>query len=95
MKQGDNFDLNKLRHKIIKAYIIGKSCSVFEKKIKKYVNYVIANNLNKAFKLAFKDATQQNINESVILLSPAAASFDQFKNFKHRGEVFTKLAKEI
>ena len=95
MKQGDNFHLNKLRHKIIKAYIIGKSCSVFEKKIKKYVKYVIANNLNKALKLAFKDATQQNINESVILLSPAAASFDQFKNFKHRGEVFTKLAKEI
>lgn len=56
---------------------------------------MIANNLNKALKLAFKDATQQNINESVILLSPAAASFDQFKNFKHRGEVFTKLAKEI
>ena len=51
--------------------------------------------LDKAFKLAYKDALQKNIKESVILLSPAAASFDQFKNFQHRGEVFTKLAKEV
>jgi UDP-N-acetylmuramoylalanine--D-glutamate ligase len=95
MKQGDHFYLNKIKHKIIKAYIIGKSCDLFEKKIKKNVNCVIVKTLNKAFKLAYKDALQKNIKESVILLSPAAASFDQFKNFQHRGEVFTKLAKEI
>ena len=35
MKQGDHFYLNKIKHKIIKAYIIGKSCDLFEKKIKK------------------------------------------------------------
>ena len=95
MKQGDHFYLNKIKHKIIKAYIIGKNCDLFEKKIKKNVNCVIAKTLNKAFKLAYRDALQKNIKESVILLSPAAASFDQFKNFQHRGEVFTKLAKEV
>lgn len=33
--------------------------------------------------------------ESVALLSPAAASFDQFKSYKHRGETFMKLVKQL
>lgn len=31
----------------------------------------------------------------VALLSPAAASFDQFKSYKHRGETFIELVKKI
>ena len=30
----------------------------------------------------------------VILFSPACASYDQFDNFEHRGEVFRQLVKE-
>ena len=33
--------------------------------------------------------------ESVALLSPAAASFDQFKSYKHRGETFMELVKAL
>ncbi len=32
---------------------------------------------------------------SVALLSPAAASFDQFKSYKHRGETFKELIKDL
>ncbi len=33
--------------------------------------------------------------DSVALLSPAAASFDQFKSYKHRGETFMDLVKKL
>jgi len=33
--------------------------------------------------------------ESVALLSPAAASFDQFNSYKHRGETFMALVKDL
>ena len=43
---------------------------------------------------AAKAAGQNPGDEQVILLAPAAASFDQFSSFEARGEAFCRLASQ-
>mgnify|MGYP003686369783 FL=1 len=40
-----------------------------------------------------KDIKSRNMKDCTILLSPAAASYDQFKNFEKRGNEFKKISK--
>jgi UDP-N-acetylmuramoylalanine--D-glutamate ligase len=44
---------------------------------------------------AVQQIDSHHTQESVALLSPAAASFDQFKSYKHRGDTFMELVKEL
>ena len=50
-------------------------------------------NLNKALNELFNDIKKDNSSKKTILFSPAAASFDSFKNFEDRGQYFNKLIK--
>jgi UDP-N-acetylmuramoylalanine--D-glutamate ligase len=44
---------------------------------------------------AVSEIEKKLTHDSVALLSPAAASFDQFNSYKHRGETFIKLVKSL
>jgi UDP-N-acetylmuramoylalanine--D-glutamate ligase len=44
---------------------------------------------------AVKQIDEVHTRESVVLLSPAAASFDQFNSYKHRGDTFMELVKNL
>lgn len=44
---------------------------------------------------AVEEASREAQPGDVVLLSPASAGFDQFKNFMERGNVFKKLVKEL
>ena len=52
-----------------------------------------AKNLNGSLKLVFKDLNKDK-KKKIILFSPSAASFDQFKNFEIRGLYFNKIIKK-
>ena len=44
--------------------------------------------------MAMKDGLKEK-KEINLLFSPASSSFDQFKNFEHRGKAFKSLINEI
>lgn len=47
------------------------------------------------FASAVKAAADAAVSGDVVLMSPASAAFDQFKNFMVRGEFFKKMVKEL
>ena len=59
--------------------------------MKSFANIISAKTLGRAVQLAQAQAKKGD----VVLLSPACASFDQFKNFEHRGEEFSKFVKAL
>lgn len=82
--------------KITKAYLIGESTKDFAIALKNNgVLYEECSILENAFKKAYKDAKNSGLNHKNILLSPACASFDQWKNFEERGDYFCRLFDEI
>ncbi|HHU01853.1 MAG TPA: hypothetical protein GXZ91_01795 [Christensenellaceae bacterium] len=54
-------------------------------------NYSIASSLENAVKEAMASATKGD----VVLFSPACSSFDSFKSYEHRGEVFKNIVNNI
>lgn len=51
--------------------------------------------LEKAVAEAFASARTEGMEGAVVLLSPAAASLDQFKSFEHRGDVFVNCVRQL
>ncbi|MBI3441354.1 MAG: YidC/Oxa1 family membrane protein insertase, partial [Proteobacteria bacterium] len=61
----------------------------------KHVPFTLSGTLDKALAAAHDMAQQEKLDNAVILLSPACASFDQFRNFEHRGDIFTELVRKM
>ena len=73
--------------------MIGKNISFFQNQIKKNIILIISRTLKNSVIQILKDLRAEKDTNKNILFSPAAASFDQFKNFENRGEEFKRLCK--
>ena len=51
----------------------------------------ISGTLEVAVEQAARDAEASGLADPVVLLSPACASFDQYRNFEIRGDAFREL----
>ena len=93
-KKNDKINLSGIKKNIIKCYVVGKNIKFFQRQIQNKINFSITNNLKKTLIEIIKDVQLSNLKKSIILFSPAAASYDQFMNFEQRGEEFKKLSKQ-
>ena len=82
--------------KVVKAYLIGEASEEFAKILQSNsVNFEKCGDLKTATEKSFRDAKNHSLKEKNILLSPACASFDQWKNFEERGDFFCKVFDEL
>ena len=93
-KKDDKIKLSKFKNNIVKCYLIGKHIDFFRKQIKGKINFSVANNLKNSIIQISKDIKLKDGTDRSVLFSPAAASFDQFKNFEKRGHEFKNLCKK-
>jgi UDP-N-acetylmuramoylalanine--D-glutamate ligase len=77
--------------RIRKAYLIGEAAAGFAAGLERHVPFIVAGTLDRAVALAAQDAEAAADMAPVVLLSPACASFDQFRNFEVRGDRFRDL----
>ena len=92
-KKKDKIILSGVKKNIIKCYLVGKNINFFQKQIQNKLKFSITKNLKDTLIRIFKDIKLFDLKLNTILLSPAAASYDQFNNFKQRGDKFKKLSK--
>jgi UDP-N-acetylmuramoylalanine--D-glutamate ligase len=81
--------------RIARAYLIGAAADDFARTLEGKVDYVICGTLDKAVELAARDAAASDADEPAILLSPACASFDQYRSFAARGGAFREAVARI
>jgi UDP-N-acetylmuramoylalanine--D-glutamate ligase len=77
-----------------KAYLIGAAAQEFAATLDGKVDHVVAGTLDHAVAAAARDADACG-RDSVVLLSPACASYDQFENFEKRGDTFRELVQKL
>jgi len=95
-KEGGIEILKPYFNKIAKAYLIGESSDEFAKILQENnVPFEKCGDLANAFNKSLTDAKNSSLTEKNILLSPACASFDQWKSFEQRGDYFCKLVNEL
>lgn len=94
-KEGGITPLKPWFPRIRKAYLIGVAAEDFAATLGGEVPHEISGTLEVAVAAAARDAAASGLAHPVVLLSPACASFDQFRNFEVRGDAFRTLVNAL
>jgi UDP-N-acetylmuramoylalanine--D-glutamate ligase len=80
-----------LRHKARAALLIGAAAEKIAGALDGAVPLVDAKTLDRAIAYGYREGSPGD----TVLLAPACASFDQFRSYEHRGEVFKQLVNQL
>jgi UDP-N-acetylmuramoylalanine--D-glutamate ligase len=94
-KEGGIEPLRGFFPKIERAYLIGEAADEFAATLNGRVRFERCGTLERAVARAAEDAAADNAAEPVVLLSPACASYDQYRNFEIRGDHFRELVRVL
>jgi UDP-N-acetylmuramoylalanine--D-glutamate ligase len=94
-KAGGITGLTEFFPRIRKAYLIGEAAQEFAGTLGTRVAHEMSETLDVAVASAARDAQAAGLDEPVVLLSPACASFDQYRNFEIRGAKFRDLVNAL
>jgi UDP-N-acetylmuramoylalanine--D-glutamate ligase len=94
-KEGGIDSLAKFLPRIRKAYLIGEAAPQFARALDGKAVYETSGLLETAVNHAAADAQASQVAAPVVLLSPACASYDQFKDFEQRGDTFRSLVAKL
>jgi UDP-N-acetylmuramoylalanine--D-glutamate ligase len=90
-KEGGIKSLEPLFDRVEHAFLIGEAEDAFAAALDGKVRHTRCGTLEKAVAAARNLSVSDAIPGAVVLLSPACASWDQFKSFEHRGDTFREL----
>lgn len=93
LAKGADFSLlqNPAKRYVKKMILIGRDAPLLKKALEKSTSVEISTDLTQAVNSAHQTATPGDI----VLLSPACASMDMFKNYEERGDLFVGLVQGI
>ena len=94
-KAGGITGLTEYFPRIRKAYLIGEAAAEFSGTLGERVPHEMSGTLDVAIASAARDAEASGLAEAVVLLSPACASFDQYRNFEIRGTAFRDIVQAL
>jgi len=94
-KEGGIESLERLFPHVVRAYLIGDAAANFARTLDGKVDYLQCGTLPHAVEAATRDAMASDAETRVVMLSPACASFDQFRNFEERGDLFRREVQRV
>ncbi|WP_336487814.1 UDP-N-acetylmuramoyl-L-alanine--D-glutamate ligase [Methylobacterium nigriterrae] len=94
-KDGGIFPLAPHFDRVAHAYLIGAASDAFAATLEGAVPYTRCGTLDEATRAAAEGAAASGAPEPVVLLSPACASYDQFRSFEDRGNQFREMVRAL
>ena len=83
--------LEPVKSSVKKIYAIGVSAQ----KVYDFFSDFVEVEIKKSLKDAVESGKKKALENEIVLLSPACASFDMFDNYEHRGQVFKQIVNEL